>query len=208
MIPLLLQPVLAIDFGQIVGLIVLIISVISWIINVVQGNNPDGTPKKKKQPAEKTQTDLEKFLQEVIAGKAETGKKKPSPPPPVPGTQQRPSGEKKARKNQQKQTAAAATETTSKRQGERVADTHLKTSTLGSGVRSHLQSYMEPNRVDTAVKHDIGSHVKQDIGSDSSADRGQRKVTVHPLALALRDSNGVRQAILLNEILAKPKSLR
>ena len=67
---------------------------------------------------------------------------------------------------------------------------------------------MEPNRIGAAVQQDIDSAVRKDLGSDATSDAVHRAGNIHPLAKALRDPQGVRQAILLNEILSRPKSLR
>lgn len=67
---------------------------------------------------------------------------------------------------------------------------------------------MSPNRIAAAVDQDIDSAVRKDLRPDATSDALQRAGNIHPLAKALRDPQGVRQAILLNEILSRPKSLR
>ena len=48
MIPLVLSRV---EPGQIIGLVVLVITVLSWFVNVIQGNTPDGAPRQKQAEA-------------------------------------------------------------------------------------------------------------------------------------------------------------
>ena len=67
---------------------------------------------------------------------------------------------------------------------------------------------MEANRIGAAVEQDIDSSVRRDLRPDATSDALHRAGNIHPLANALRDPQGVRQAILLNEILRRPKSLR
>lgn len=203
------DPILAINPGQVIGLIIFTVSVISWIVNIVQSNQQNQAPRPKNRQRDPVQTELEKFLQEVMGNKEQPERKRATPPVPQ-QKQSRSANEKKANKAkaQQQQQRQPKTESGTSRHGERVATSHLQTSSLGQGVRSHLQEYMEPNRVEAAVKQDIDASVRRDIGSDATSDAIRRAGSVHPLALALRDPQGARQAILLNEILNRPKSLK
>ncbi len=203
-------PVLAaLQLGQIFALIVFTISVVSWIVNLVRGNQPNGEPRPRNRPQDPAQSELEKFLQEVVGGKGKPGQNRPAPPA-VPQQQSSRSGNnKKGGKPKSQQPRPAKPEASSPRPGERLAQSGLPMSGLGDGVRSHhLQTSMEPNRIDAAVQRDIDGAVLQDLGADRSRETGQRTSTPHPLIAALRNPQGARQAILLNEVLSKPKALR
>lgn len=82
---------------------------------------------------------------------------------------------------------------------------------MGNGGRSSVgPQAIDANvkkDVDQAVQRDIDDAVSRDIGVDGTASKPQAQV-VHPLIQALRNPQGVRQAILLNEVLSRPKSLR
>lgn len=199
-------PVLAIAVGQVIALIIFTISVLSWFVNIIQGNQPNGAPRPKNRPRDPAQSELEKFLQEVITGQqAPPERKRPAPQQKQPRT----ANEKKGNKSKPQQTPRPAkSEPVAEKPGQRLAQSHLQTSALGEGVRSHLSDYMQANRVGAAVQQDIDAAVRHDIGSNNSSQAAQRAGSVHPLAQALRDPQGVRQAILLNEILNKPKALR
>jgi glucuronate isomerase len=78
---------------------------------------------------------------------------------------------------------------------------------------------MESRSIDARVEQDIGEGVRRDIDSRIQKDLGtnlgldttlavRRTETVHPLIQALRNPQGVRQAILMAEILNRPKSMR
>jgi len=200
--------VLAAD-GSIVFVIVLIISIISWVVNLVQGNNQKGKPQNRNR-TNQGKSDLEKFLQDVVGGGKQDpdqeSRKKPA------SQKQNPSGNgnKKPAKPKPQQQPAAANKPT----GARPAKSPLTPSAMGDGGRSHVGSNLDSRSVDAAVKQDVDGAVQRDIndtvrrdmGADSTNINVQR--TVHPLILALRNPQGVRQAIMLAEILNRPKSLR
>jgi len=201
------EPILAITPGQIIGLIIFTISVLSWIVNLVQGNQQNQAPRPKNRPRDPVQSELEKFLQEVVGGKAQPERKRP--PQPLP--QQKPSraaNEKKGGKAKSPQSRPARTETAMQRPGERAAASHLQTSTLGQGIRSHVLEHLDSNRIGATAQQDLASTARGDLRPDATSDALSRAGNIHPLAKALRDPQGVRQAILLNEILSRPKSLR
>ena len=211
------EPILAIAIGQVIALIIFTLSVLGWFVNLVQGNQQNGAPRPKNRPRELGQNELEKFLQEVVGGKAQPEKKPPASPPlpqqkqPSQQQQKQPrsgNDNKRGGKNKPQQQRVAREAVASQRPGDRVAQSHLQTSTLGGGVRSHLLSSIEPNRISEVVQHDIGFAVQRDIGSDATSDAIHRAGNIHPVAQALRDPKGLRQAIMLNEILSRPKALR
>lgn len=202
------MPILAaIGVGSIVTFLIIAAYVLSWLSNIIQSNNPKG-PKPKNRPRPNGgQSELERFLQEVAkknsGESARPANAKPKPPekkkqkPPAPQPQaQRPSAPL--------------------RPGARLAESRLATSALGEGVRSHVASHMETRNVDNqaqkdiagGVRRDIDDRVQRDMGSDATAIAMQRTEVVHPLMAALRSPQGVRQAVLLTEILNRPKSLR
>jgi hypothetical protein len=85
----------------------------------------------------------------------------------------------------------------------RPIESAFPSSNLGDALRSQQLS----NRVDAAVEKDITASVQQDLGN-----RAAPTVTIdrpiHPLVGILKNPNNVRQAIMLNEILQRPKALR
>ena len=204
------EPILAaLNLGQIFGLIVFTITVISWFVNLVQGNQANGAPRPRNRPKDPVQSELEKFLQEVVGGKrpAEQNRSAPSAVPQQKSS--RSTNEKKGAKSKSQQQRPAKSGSGAQRQGERVVQSTMPTTNFDDGVRSHhLQTTVEPGRIGAAVQRDIDGAVLQDLGSDRSRETGQRADNPHPLIVALRNPAGVRQAILLNEVLGKPKALR
>lgn len=194
-----------VDIRSIIGIIVLVISVLSWFINVIQGNTPDGNPRVKNKPKPQTDSsEIERLLKELTRDKSkprqEPERRQPPPRPPKP-----PEERSRQKQPNQRQKQDAQADAKSKRPSQRVAESSLPKSDLGSAVRTHHLS----NRVESSVEKDITSAVQADLGNRSANSIGNvRETPVHPLVKVLRDSNGVRQAILLNEILQRPKSMR
>jgi len=207
MIPL-PELVFALGISQIIGLIIFTVSVLSWFVNLVQGDKPNGAPRPKNRPRDPVQSDLEKFLQEVVGNKGQPEKKRPTTPQGSQQKQQRQANAKNGGKGKSQQPRPAKADPVAQRPGERAAASHLQTSVMGQGVRSHVHSHLEPNRIGAAVQKDIDAAVLKDLGPTAENDAVVRAGNIHPLAKALRDPQGVRQAILLNEILSRPKSLR
>jgi hypothetical protein len=87
--------------------------------------------------------------------------------------------------------------------------------TLGSGVSAHLSDYMQPARIDQQVDrnlpHSINASVQQHLGMFGAGlveSGAKRTEAAQAIVDMLRNRAGVRQAILLNEVLSPPKSLR
>jgi hypothetical protein len=191
-------PILALAPGQIFALIVFTISIISWIVNIVNGIKGNVEARPKNRPRDQVQSELEKFLQEVVGGKKQANQERPQ-------QKQKKGGKQKS----QQQRSAKALAGSSSRPGELVAQSHLPTTTMDGGVRSHhLQTSVDVGRIGAAVQLDIDGAVLKDLGADRSAETGERANTPHPILVALRNREGVRQAILFNEVLGKPKALR
>lgn len=196
--------VAAVDVSQIIGVCVLVISVLSWFVNVIKGNTPDGTPQEKKKPKRQSgRSEIEALLEQLSGEKTKPKPQRRESPKPKP---QPPQGRAKVPPK------PPMTRPGLSQSSPRVADTHLSSSNLGSEVRSHHLG----NRIEATVRHDITSPVQQDIQDSVQHDLGNRIAAalpnqpkaVHPLVKVLRDPHGVRQAILLNEILQRPKCLR
>ena len=192
------------DISQVIGLCVLVISVLSWFINIVQGNTPDGVPRaKQKNPKPPSaRSELEVLLDPITDSK----KKQVGPEQQVQASRP-PRPQQERPKNVARQNTARTGSQSPKsaaRQPTRVADMHLASSNLGNEVRSHQMG----NRVDAAVQQEITAAVQHDLGNRIAAAMPAQEPAMHPLIKVLRDPNGIRQAILLNEILQRPKAKR
>ena len=101
------------------------------------------------------------------------------------------------------------------------AQTRQNPRPIGSGVAAHVESFIGGHvdehighQVADAVKTDVGDQVRHHLGEDRNKPTAPTAATTHgsaaagDLLLALRSPEGVRQAILMSEILTKPKALR
>lgn len=217
-----LNPVLAaIDVGQVIGLIVLVISVLSWFVQAIKGNQAQ--PPNRPRPAGNPQprTDLEQFLRQVM----ETNQPKPKPRPPEPAPENRPRTNPAAGRNKLKnkpKRPPIKTPEPVRLADERpsppgsIARQHLPTSTIGSSLRTHmdenrLQQEAEwlrkpsgknaGNRVNNAVQKDLG-------GGLAASQDNSLVIPVHPIMTWLQQPGAIQNALVLQEILQRPKSLR
>ena len=93
---------------------------------------------------------------------------------------------------------------------------------LGTNLQSHLQQYMAPDRIEQEVQqhitHDVDKRVERNLGSfgdkQQSAHytpeqaRPAQPVSAVDVVKLLREPGGMRRAILVNEVLRRPVSLR
>jgi hypothetical protein len=88
---------------------------------------------------------------------------------------------------------------------------------LGGHVRTHLKQYLDPNRLSQQVQADVGNavekRVRERLGetmTHGTNDGDQVVLTIadHPVVALVRNSTGMRTAIMVNEILGPPKGLR
>ncbi|MDA1231100.1 MAG: hypothetical protein O2856_10020 [Planctomycetota bacterium] len=91
----------------------------------------------------------------------------------------------------------------------------------GSGVGAHVDAFIRQHvsshighQIDANVKQDISDQVRSHLGEDKNKQTDPTATTSHgsaaagDLLSALRSPQGVRQAILIAEVLGKPKALR
>lgn len=203
--------VAAVDVGQIIGLVVLVISVLSWFVNVIKGNTPDGVPRAKQQVSDRSEID--EFLQQLQNGKPIPRQDQQRPVAKDEMANRKPPIEAKRPLEKRAKKPPAISRQSSGSQGlPRVADMHLPESKLGDSLRRSSFG----NRVDAVVQRDITDAVRQDIQVAVQHDLGNRIMAAapaaekkpHPLVSILRNPDGVRQAILLNEVLQRPRSVR
>ena len=206
-----------VDVSQIIGLIVLVVSVLSWFVNVIQGNTPDGTPRQNKangkakiKPKPPTgRSELEALAQQLAGEKnrprpEQASQLQPQRPPKPPVDRNRPKTNPTQQRPIPQRTVPQRPGQPAARPAPRVSETHLASSNLGASVRGHHLA----NRVEEAVEREIAAPVRQDLGTRTSLIQAVPEQFVHPLVKMLREPNGMRQAVLLNEILQRPKSTR
>ncbi|MCH2211781.1 MAG: hypothetical protein MK110_10790 [Fuerstiella sp.] len=161
----------------------------------------------------KVQSDIEAFLSEVGAA---TDKKRRSEQSPEPSRQQR--SKKNRRRTQQIRRRTSPQREHSRQPSTEV--TPVNTRSLGSGISEHVDTYISQHvaehvesHTDDFVEVDIVDSVESHLG-DRPAELSELTRTEAPQpAIAdefrslLRSRSGVRQAILINEVLKKPRGL-
>lgn len=211
----LLLPLAAIDAGQVFGLIILVISILSWFVNVLKQNSANA---KGNKPAPQN-SEMEQFLKRVLDANQGNARQAGDPNRPVQQKPPLPESRKKQKNKQQKRPQLRSNEPPKSQVGDRwsqrpgqLADQRLKTSIPSSqpdGMKArlatnHLQQLAEfhlGSRVSTAVEQDLG------MGLASVATTVQQRAQ-HPVAQLLQSPAQVQQAMILQEILQKPRALR
>jgi hypothetical protein len=228
-------PILALDIGSLFAVAFLLISFVGWIMNLISAQNPppqpNRQPQRPRQRDRKVQTEIETFLQEAMGRRAPPQKKESPqgieiidspparrPPPPVPtGGGRMPASPPAVRESQAPPTPPLV------RPGPGMTGRESVVSAdLGSNLRSHLHDHMGPRigeQVDVHLPHAVAASITSHLG----AFRADGKTTppVAPLlirasapggevalAAELRTPAGMRKAIVLQEILSKPRALR
>lgn len=197
-----LFPVLAADIGNYVGLAILVITVLGWIVNAIKGNDADGKPLPKRQkPKRDLRSELEVFLEELQ--KPQEPVKQPEPQAP------------RAQPNRQRPPKPAKSQAAQSKPSQKTAKTKPTSSRPGQSVREHVASFVSDNRVAAEVQQHMSRRVDQAVEQDLAGGTVAavepstvRRAPPHPLLSLLAKPEGMRQAILMNEILQRPRTLR
>lgn len=256
-----MQPLLAIDVGQFIGLAVLVVTVLSWVVNIIKGIQEQAAASRMRRAARPQQAaSLEDFVRQM-AQAAEKSKREAEPraeepifeaarPEPVPpltprsepvrrppintpapaargGLKPRAGGANKPAstnrnappvgkglKPRRDKPAPAKPVTQSvfdEPPAPPVVERHMPapavaTATLGSDLRAHLASYMQSGAVTQAAQQNAGSRVDDAVRRDLGAVAPQAtREAPHPLVSVLRSPDGIRNAVIINEILQRPQ---
>jgi hypothetical protein len=228
-----MQPILA-DAGTYITLIFVILGFLGWIMNLTSNKNapPPAAPARPRQPVqgrpqnrdERIQSEIDIFLQEV-------GGRKPRPrtveaPPgaieieePPPRPVRRPA-ERPVRRpvaEPVRTTAPAAPVVAPPRPEHRIGS-----SDLGTTIREQVARHIDTTRVDPSTKQHLSSVVERAVehhlGTLGQKEAAQLAAAVevaakapeglHPVVGLLRDPKGVRNAILISEVLGPPRGRR
>ncbi len=217
-------PVFTADPGGIISLLIFVFAFISWLVNKlneqqkpprpVGGQGPQPRPRPREA---RLQKEIDAFLKQA----AGDGKRPERPIEVVDFAQEKRSKEtrglpsEKPVKDRSKRRKSVST----------IADRKPRSSDeLGQGVRKHLEEHMKAGRVsshvDEYLSHDVNRTVESHLGTlnrqspDANSAYGTSAQSISDALAAqkivdlLRDSDGIRQAVILNEILSPPKSLR
>lgn len=216
-------PILA-DHDAIIAVVVALITVVGWIANLISNKNQKAPPaaNRPRPPArprdERLQQEINIFMQDSgKPGSRTTTAARPAAAKP----RQVASGPQA--KSRPVVAAPVKKPPRRPRPGEEIANRQAPvTDKLGSGVKQHLSQHMT-ERVEHDAQQRLGSRVaetvEQDLGpATTSGSRSNRPMPAPPPAALpglaagyadlLRNPATLRQAIILNLILAPPVALR
>lgn len=201
------------DMGNWIGIIILVLTVLGWIANAVKGVDPQGNPlppRKKPKPQRDLRSEIEVFLEELQQPQARVEpKREPVRPQPAPAV--RPNQDRSRSPN----TQASRSDTRGKNQGKQqskkggtpppppkygtnVPRVEPTTSRIGQTVGEHLA-----DRVGASVQEHLSGGTVAPVEPIVPKSRGP-----HPMVAFLQRPEGMQQAIILGEILQRPKVLR
>lgn len=193
---------LAVNFETIVFIVVVLFSIIGGLQNLLknQQNQPPNLggrrrqqqPRQPRKQAADLQDEIDKFLEDVL-GKDE-----------VDAAQREKEYREKERRRKQRETrrrqpAPPPPPPEPKRQP--LSQHHLKTA-KEDGVAKYVEKHL-PH-----LKSSVAAEVTQDLGAEPALTGEQGASAARGILSMLSNPAGMRQAILLNEILSPPKCLR
>ena len=243
-------PTLAAGIGDLIWVVVVIVSVITWIIRTVQGTNQQLPPPVQRPGRRREERDdeIDSFLEQVnrtqppnrparpaeSRNQAPATRSKSATVPPTPAKQRQPARQL-SEPLQSSQSARLASDQNAARR------TNVTTQDLGTGMQQHLNEYMG-ERVAKEARRDMGpgllqpaqpksggqsaglskpSNSRSDQGTpilasmpnpedadSNSAKAARAQVRTDLLLHALRNPQMIKQSIVVQEILGRPKSLR
>lgn len=201
------------DMGNWIGIIILVLTVLGWIANAVKGFDPQGNPlppRKKPKPQRDLRSEIEVFLEELQQPQARV-EPRPEPVRPQPAPAPRPA----MGKSRQANTPAPRSDNRGKNQGKQAGK-------KGSAPRpqpAQLTGVARAEPVASRIGQTVGQHLADRVGASVKEHLSGGTVAPidpivpksrepHPLVAFLQRPEGMQQAIILGEILQKPKVLR
>jgi len=214
-------PVLAVDVDTIITGVVVVIIFLSWIVNLIGGQKKAQAPKARGQQnrprpgQERLQNEIEVFLQEVQGRKKPENKPVAQAPPELPPRQPEARPKRSRQPQQRKRPSTAQRPKKPARSkaplAQSPASTEIKNPELGTGVGGLKDRHLD-SKIDQSVSEHMThlDHLEPGIApANRAAASGERSnAASQQIGNLLRDPAGVRQAILLNEILSRPVGMR
>jgi hypothetical protein len=208
-------PILALDIGTVMFFAFAVISFISWIIN--QANAAKKVPPPRKPNAQgppqrnpQVQREIERFLRDAAAKQrgpmveADEIEVVPSPearrPPPKRKVVEKPRPPARAG-----QSTSQPGKSSASRPGEQFAARHLAAAPQSAVANEHLPQ----SKSAVQLPDDVSRSVSEHLGAFAAGARPGAQRRRGPSYIAeLRTPQGMRSAIILQEILKRPRALR
>jgi hypothetical protein len=208
---------LAIDPGGVIFLIFAFVSFVSWLVNQLNGAKGKPQPRPQNRPGPRAQNpqiqrEIDRFLREAAGQK---------PRPEVKGNEieivQAPQGRRPpaARKVVERPRPAAPRPAAVRpaapaRPGQELASRHLATAGPSAVAREHLESRVAAEHLPRDVARSVSAHLGVFAAVQSPAGQAaeRQRAASAELIAALRSKQGIRSAIIMQEILKRPRALR
>lgn len=201
-----LLPVFAAGFDIVITIIIIVVSLIGWLVNLAQEQAKKtphrGPARPRRGPGKRRpdhfQQEIDQFLQEV-GGKAP--RRRRETPVDIEVVLEEEPAARPARR----------------RKLSTLEDRHVSSSPVGEGVVRHVQTHMR-KRIEEEVRHDFEGSLEvveepEKLTTTEAAGtpgRWREKRIVRPREIVemLRDPLGIQKAVVVNEILKRPRFKR
>ncbi len=213
-----LPPQVLADGPSIGFVIVVVVMILSWIMKVIGGVKQAAPPAPGRRPQPPRgrggglQREIDRFLREVGGGR----KRSEEVAIEIVPEQERQRPRQKPRPKNRPLAAQPHENDQHVIPGTNIAQREsIVSKNLGTGLREHLREYMD-DRVEEHLPHNVEASIAEHLGkfTGGAAEQGALGTTHRSSAAArkivslLRDPGGIRQAILINEILSRPSTRR
>lgn len=187
---------LAAGVGDVLPFLFVIVAIATGIINHFREKSAAEQAKQNRNRRqsqshrdEEMDSEIDMFLEEVSGGDERPRRKRPQRKRPRPSGQRRPQRKRPSRDREESQ------------ERQSVADRHVESSVS----QRHVQSSVSDRHVESSV----GSrHLESNVAAAGVADRRSKTAANSPIAKMFNSADGVRTAIILNEILSPPPGRR
>lgn len=203
------MPVLAVEITEVFGLIFVVLSILGYIVKAIKEQNANKPPlRRPQQPPNQRRSEIETFLEEISGGQVRKPPSRPTPPNRPPAKQRAENVTPPKKPNKPAKAAKSPKPVAG------LAGQHLAKSSVGEGLRSHVSSFIKnEEQLSDEVRQDMKSRIDDEVRADFGSSRlaaapEVQRPQAHPLVALLRNPEGIRQAITLQEILQPPKALR
>jgi len=206
------------DIGDFLPLIVGAIAFIGWMANKLKeaagGGDAVAPPGAAAAGNDggRVQAEIDRFLQEV---RGAVGQKPVAKVAEAENVFEAPAQPARQQPRQAQSTPARQPDPAPK--PKRLVDRHaIGQRHIDSQVDEHVDEYLPPQRLGNLVERDLGQGVASHLGSSSSMqvetgavwEDGANALSAESLVGLLRRPEGIRQAVLIQEILSRPKGRR
>jgi len=209
---------LGLDLGGVIFLLFAFISFISWLMNQVKGAKQVPPPRRPQpQPGQRNpqvQREIERFLREA-------GGQQQRPGRPEVGVEEieiveapagrRPPQKRKVEKPRPAQAQRPATQSpkpSADRPGQRFADRHLAAAPKSTVSSAHLSQRTGSGNLTGDVSKSVSKHLGIFAAAENEITRREQPVISAAFLTELRSPRGIRNAIIMQEILQRPRALR